>query len=126
MHPSREYDDAKNLSSEIGAELELIDAEDILQNQQLIENPVDRCYGCKSNIFEKIKNVAQKRNIKHIADGSNADDEGDFRPGLKALKELNIRSPLKEAGLTKRDIRELSRKLNLSTWEKPALACLAT
>ncbi|MFC1557854.1 ATP-dependent sacrificial sulfur transferase LarE [candidate division KSB1 bacterium] len=126
MHPSREYDDAKNLSSEIGAELDLIDAKDIIQNEQLIKNPVDRCYICKSNILKKIKAVAEKRKIKYIADGSNADDSGDFRPGIKALKEHNIRSPLKEAGLTKQEIRELSRRLNLSTWEKPALACLAT
>lgn len=89
-------------------------------------NPINRCYYCKNELFKKLKELAQKKNIQHIVDGTNFDDTDDFRPGLKALKELDIRSPLKEAGLTKKEIRLLSHEMGLPTWNKPALACLAS
>ncbi|HEX2921992.1 MAG TPA: ATP-dependent sacrificial sulfur transferase LarE [Bacteroidales bacterium] len=89
-------------------------------------NPLQRCYLCKKILFNQLIDFAGKNNIKYVVDGSNADDTGDYRPGLRALKELEIRSPLLEAGLTKDEIRALSRKEGLDTWDKPALACLLT
>lgn len=89
-------------------------------------NPLDRCYLCKKNLFTELKEFARKNNVKHVVDGSNADDTSDFRPGMKALEELGIRSPLLEAGLTKEEIRELCRKEGLGIWSKPAMACLLT
>ncbi len=89
-------------------------------------NPPNRCYLCKRHLFEQIINAAEDHNIKHVADGSNMDDNGDYRPGMMAIKELNIKSPLQYAGLYKKDIRALSRELGLSTWNKPSLACLAS
>lgn len=89
-------------------------------------NPPNRCYLCKRRLFEQIISIAEDKNIKHVVDGSNMDDNGDYRPGMEAAKELNIKSPLQYAGLYKKDIRELSRKIGLSTWNKPSLACLAS
>lgn len=89
-------------------------------------NPPDRCYYCKTELYTCIKQAAEKEGLNVVLDGSNADDARDFRPGLRALKELNIRSPLKDAGLTKEEIRHLSFSLNLPTWDKPAFACLAS
>lgn len=90
------------------------------------ENPKDRCYHCKKAIFTEVLRVADRRGMSCVADGSNVDDEGDYRPGLLALKELGIKSPLRDAGLTKADIRALSRKLGLPTWDMPSAACLAS
>ena len=90
------------------------------------ENPVNRCYLCKRMLFNKIKELAAANNIVHIIEGSNLDDNNDYRPGLKALEELGIKSPLKETGLYKKEIRELSRELKLPTWDKPSFACLAS
>ncbi len=90
------------------------------------ENPKDRCYICKYKIFEEIKSIAKQNGIETVVDGTNADDEGDYRPGLKALKELEVVSPLKLSGMTKKEIRDLSKELNLNTWNKPSLACLAS
>ncbi|MHC4662609.1 MAG: ATP-dependent sacrificial sulfur transferase LarE [Planctomycetota bacterium] len=90
------------------------------------ENPPDRCYHCKKELFEKIFKIARGRGIKHIADGSNADDVDDFRPGMRAAAEMGVRQPLREAGLTKEDIRFLSKERGLPTWSKPAMACLAS
>lgn len=90
------------------------------------ENPKDRCYICKYKIFEEIKEQAATRGIHVVLDGTNADDEGDYRPGLKALQELAVVSPLKQCGLTKQEIRELSKDMQLNTWNKPSLACLAS
>ncbi len=90
------------------------------------KNSSQRCYYCKKELFGKLKRLATKRKLQCVLDATNADDAGDFRPGSRALKELGIRSPLKEAGLTKVEIRRLSRKMGLKTWKKPALACLAS
>ena len=89
-------------------------------------NPPNRCYLCKRRLFEQIISIAEENNIKYVADGSNMDDNGDYRPGMEATRELNIKSPLQYAGLYKKDIRELSRKIGLPTWEKPSIACLAS
>ncbi len=124
-YPSREYEDALKIASDIGVKIMIINTKE-MDNPKFIGNPVDRCYFCKTELFENIKNIAEKENFRNFADGSNADDLGDYRPGMKALKEKNIRSPLMEAGLTKNEIRQLSKMLNLPTWDKPALACLSS
>jgi uncharacterized protein len=85
-----------------------------------------RCYYCKKALFNKLKKLARSKKINWVIEGSNSDDSGDYRPGTRALRELGIRSPLKEAGLTKAEIRQASRKMGLKTWNKPAMACLAS
>ncbi len=90
------------------------------------KNPPNRCYICKKDLFGKIMQIAKDNNIKNIIEGSNADDVGDYRPGMQAIKELGIKSPLKYAGLKKDEIRALSKEMGLATWKKPSLACLAT
>ena len=90
------------------------------------DNPPDRCYICKREIFTRIINAAREHGITNVIDGSNLDDLGDYRPGMKALRELGVISPLLQCRFTKSDVRELSRELNLSTWDKPSFACLAS
>ena len=90
------------------------------------KNPPDRCYLCKRELFGKIIRTANDLGIEHVVEGSNMDDGGDYRPGMRAIAELKVKSPLREAGLTKADIRMLSKELGLPTWDKPSLACLAT
>lgn len=124
-YPSREYRKAIETAKIIGARLEIIETNEI-NDPKFVENPVNRCYFCKSELFEKIGEIAQSGKYKNMVDGSNADDLGDHRPGMKALKEKGIRSPLQEAGLTKKEIRELSQELGLPTWDKDALACLSS
>lgn len=92
----------------------------------LAENPPERCYLCKRAIFSRIREIAAGHGFSCVMDGSNLDDAGDYRPGLRALAELGIRSPLREAGLGKADIRALSARLGLPTWDKPSMACLAS
>ena len=94
--------------------------------EEIRYNPIDRCYICKKLLFSHIKKFADKNGFLYIVDGSNADDNGDFRPGLQALEEMGIRSPLMESGLIKHEIRELSQREGLPTWDKPAYACLLT
>jgi uncharacterized protein len=89
-------------------------------------NPVERCYICKKTLFTELIAFASENGFRHVVDGSNADDTKDFRPGLKALSEMNIRSPLLEAGFTKKDIREIALRYKLPFWDKPAMACLLT
>ncbi len=124
-YPSREYKKAVEIASQIGTKIKIIETKEtddiIFKN-----NPVDRCYYCKSELFTNINDIAKNEKLKNMADGSNADDLGDYRPGMKALREKKIRSPLQEAGLTKDEIRKLSKRLNLPTWDKPALACLSS
>ncbi|MBQ7505831.1 MAG: ATP-dependent sacrificial sulfur transferase LarE [Lachnospiraceae bacterium] len=90
------------------------------------KNSPDRCYFCKRKIFSEIKRIAEENGIEYVAEGSNMDDLGDYRPGLRAVEELSVKSPLREAGLYKADIRQLSRAMGLPTWSKPAYACLAS
>jgi uncharacterized protein len=124
-YPSREYDKAKDLANKIGAKLRIINTREI-ENEDFVNNPVNRCYFCKSELFNEITRIAKKENLKNMVDGSNYDDLGDHRPGKKALQELNVRSPLQEAELTKNEIRELSKRFGLPTWNKEELACLSS
>ena len=125
MHSDREIEEAINYAKEFDVE-HIVVSIDNFKVDKFIENNSDRCYHCKREVFKTVKEVASNHNIKHILDGTNLDDLGDFRPGLKALEELDIISPLKECELTKEDIRKLSKEMNLNTYNKPAFACLAT
>ncbi|WP_408955575.1 ATP-dependent sacrificial sulfur transferase LarE [Natroniella sp. ANB-PHB2] len=124
-YPAREFKEAKQLAKEIGIEQVVIISEET-EVDGFANNPPDRCYYCKHELFSKVEEVAKVRNIKYVLDGSNYDDLQDFRPGMKAAEELEVVSPLKEAELTKDDIRELSKRLGLPTWNKPAFACLSS
>ncbi|MDE3057678.1 MAG: ATP-dependent sacrificial sulfur transferase LarE [Bacteroidota bacterium] len=124
-YPSAEYREAAALAKTFGARFMEVRTEetDMLKFK---ENPPDRCYFCKTELFSKLTEVASKEGIPWIADGSISDDAGDFRPGMKAKKENNVRSPLLEAGLSKKEVREISKHLGLPTWDKPSFACLSS
>ncbi|MEK6590293.1 MAG: ATP-dependent sacrificial sulfur transferase LarE [Nitrospinota bacterium] len=124
-YPERELREAERLAGEIGVRHFIIESEE-LNIPHFRENPVNRCYYCKGELFHKLKDIADRYNIKFIADGSNLDDVSDYRPGRKAAEESGVRSPLKEAGFTKDEIRILSREMGLRTWDKPSFACLAS
>ncbi len=117
--------DAERLAAGLGAELRLLEV-DVLADAEIRANPPDRCYHCKRRIFTSLIAVAEAEGLTEIVEGSNLDDDADYRPGKKAIAELGVRSPLREAGLTKQDIRQLARGRGLQNWEKPALACLAS
>lgn len=123
--PRDELESATRMAKEIGAQHLLIDSDE-LDNPDYVANSPQRCYHCKHLRFGKLLEMAQDRGFAHVADGNNVDDLGDHRPGMRAARELGVRSPLKEAALTKADIRALSRKLGLPTWNKPSGACLAS
>lgn len=125
LHPEREYREALAFVQKNGIPHRVIVSEE-LANEKFTENPPHRCYYCKRGLFAQIWETARICGIEHVADGSNLDDLQDYRPGRKALIELGVKSPLCEAGLAKDEIRVLSREMGLSTWDKPALACLAT
>lgn len=125
IHPEKEYKFAVKMAKRLKVKYLTITTNE-LSNPSFIVNPVDRCYYCKKELFTKLQEIANARGIRYVVDGTNYDDQNDFRPGMLALKELGIRSPLKEAMLTKKEIRFLSRKLRLPTWNKPPLACLAS
>ncbi|MDR3172421.1 MAG: ATP-dependent sacrificial sulfur transferase LarE [Treponema sp.] len=124
MLPQRELDCAAALAQQVGIEQVLVQEGEL--DDEVAANPKERCYFCKKIEFGNILEAAKARGIHTVLDGSNMDDLGDYRPGLKALEELHILSPLREAGLTKAEIRELSRRFELPTWDKPAFACLAS
>lgn len=124
-YPEREYLSAKNFANTNRISFQTIISEE-LEVEGFAENPTDRCYLCKTELFSKLIDVAQKYHIKNIIEGSNIDDTGDYRPGLKAITELGIISPLREAQLTKEDIRYLSKEMGLPTWDKPSFACLSS
>lgn len=124
-YPEREFLEARDYAKDMNAKHEVIVSEE-LDIEGFAKNPIDRCYHCKNELFSKIQAVAKEKGYKFVLDGSNLDDIGDFRPGMKAARELGVKSPLKEAGMTKDDIRALSEKLDLPTWNKPAFACLSS
>jgi len=121
--PKWEIEEAKQLAAELGVIYEIIEVPVI---DEIKNNPENRCYLCKKAVFSMIESIAQKEGYHYVIDGTNYDDIGDYRPGLKALEELNVKSPLLECKLTKAEIRSLSKELGLSTWDKPPYACLLT
>jgi uncharacterized protein len=123
--PVRELNEAKSYCLELSVRHEIVVSEE-LEIEGFSHNPKNRCYLCKRELFEKIIKLADKEGFKEVAEGSNLDDNGDYRPGLKAIEELKVKSPLREIGFTKEEIRILSRYLNLPTWDKPSYACLAS
>ncbi|WP_446897305.1 ATP-dependent sacrificial sulfur transferase LarE [Clostridium sp. LBM24168] len=124
-YPKRELNEAKKYAKIIGVKHIIIESEE-LDIKGYAQNPVNRCYYCKKELFSKLTNVAKKNEMDYVMDGSNLDDTGDYRPGMEAAKELGIVSPLKKAGLTKNDIRKFSRDMGLPTWNKPSFACLSS
>lgn len=124
-YPTREFEEAMKIAEAIGARYLVVTTEetDVLKFR---ENPPDRCYFCKTELFGKLDEIAEREGLQWIADGTITDDIGDFRPGMKAKSENNVRSPLLEAGMNKLEVRELSKHLDLPTWDKPAFACLSS
>ena len=123
--PGRETGEAMDFCAAEGIRQILLDPQ-VLDMEEFRSNPPDRCYICKKAIFSLMKERALKEGAAFICEGSNMDDASDYRPGLRAIRELEIRSPLREAGLTKKEIRFLSREMGLPTWDKPSYACLAS
>ena len=123
--PIREQKEASDFCREAGIRQIVIPPEE-LDIDGIRHNPPDRCYHCKHMIFGRIIEAAEQNGIHHVAEGSNTDDTGDYRPGMRAIRELGVLSPLLDAGLSKSDIRALSKELELPTWDKPSFACLAS
>jgi pyridinium-3,5-biscarboxylic acid mononucleotide sulfurtransferase len=123
--PAREMDEARSLAEGLGARHRFVETRE-MENPQYRANPPDRCYHCKHVLFETLLAVAREEGLPQVVEGSNADDRGDYRPGSGAIRDLAIRSPLAEVGLSKDEIRALSRARELPTWNKPAMACLAS
>jgi uncharacterized protein len=124
-YPHEEREEAERLAKLIGAELVIVQTHELDDESYAVNNP-DRCYHCKKTLFRELEPLAEQRSIPFIAYGAITDDLGDFRPGQRAAREFKIQAPLIEAGLGKADIRELSRRLGLPTWNKPAFACLSS
>ncbi len=124
-YPEREMKAAQKIAKEIGIRLETVSTGE-LEIEGYVNNSINRCYFCKSELFDKLKVIAEKYNMGTIVYGAIPDDIGDYRPGMDAAKEMGIRAPLIEADLTKTDIRQASKKWKLKTWDKPAFACLSS
>ena len=123
--PKRERDEAKEFCNSLGIRQVSFESDE-LNIEGFSQNPPNRCYLCKRELFGKMKKIAADEKMAEIAEGSNLDDNGDYRPGLQAVAELGIKSPLRDAGFTKEDIRALSGHLGLPTWDKQSFACLAS
>ena len=123
--PVRELNEAKDFCRAKGIEHIIVESEE-LSIDGFSQNPKNRCYLCKKELFAKIKNIAAERGIAFVAEGSNTDDNGDYRPGLIAVAELEVKSPLREAELSKAEIRQLSKEMGLPTWDKQSFACLSS
>ena len=123
--PARELNEAKAFCESENIEQIIVDSEE-LSIDGFSQNPKNRCYLCKRELFTKILQVAKEHGLAYVAEGSNMDDNGDYRPGLTAVAELGIKSPLREAQLTKAEIRELSKEMGLPTWDKQSFACLSS
>ncbi len=124
-YPQTQLEEAKEVVRMLGVEHHLFHTLE-LEIEGFKENPPNRCYYCKKELYTYLKELAAERGYRTVVDGTNLDDEGDHRPGMKALEELGIRSPLREAGVGKADIRKLSREMSLTTWDKPSFACLSS
>jgi len=124
-YPSSEVEEAKCLAREFDFPLECIHTEELL-HEEFARNAPDRCYHCKAELIGKLQSVARERGLSVVVHGANADDLSDYRPGAKAAAELGARAPLQEVGLTKDEIRSLSKRFGLPTWDKPSYACLAS
>ncbi len=123
--PQGEVDGALSVAQQMGVEVVRVRTHELSNIHFRINNP-DRCYHCKTELFAELQEVAQERGIRWIADGSHADDVGDHRPGMRAGEERGVRSPLREAGMSKADIRELALALGVPNWDKPSFACLSS
>jgi uncharacterized protein len=123
--PKREFDEALALAKEIGFPHFAIEIKEF-DNEDFVKNDPNRCYFCRKGLHERLVFLAQEKGYPYILDGTNASDVGDYRPGMKALREKGVRSPLKEAELTKDEIRALSKEMDLRTWSKPSFACLSS
>lgn len=123
--PARELNEAKKYCQDMGIHHVIVESEE-LKIEGFSKNPPNRCYLCKRELFEKIQEIAKKNSMKEVLEGSNLDDNGDYRPGLIAVAELGIKSPLRQVGFTKKEIRALSKELQLPTWEKQSFACLSS
>lgn len=124
-YPERERREAEQLAGRIGGRHRVIVSEE-LDIPEFKDNPRNRCYYCKHELFAKLRAIADQEGLECVLDGTNIDDRGDHRPGRQAAAEIGVRSPLEEAGFTKQEIRELSRAMDLPTWDKPAFACLSS
>lgn len=125
LTPRAELDDARTLADQLGARHVVLPSDD-LANPGIVANPPDRCYHCKFSRFEALLAVARDEGLAQLLHGENADDAADYRPGSRAAEELGVRAPLREAGLTKAEVRALSRTRGLPNWDRPANACLAS
>lgn len=125
FQPQYEFEDAMDMAKELKARVKVINL-DILAVPEIASNPVNRCYYCKKAIFGAILDAAAEDGYSVVLDGTNASDSAEERPGMKALRELEVRSPLQECGITKAEVRRRSREAGLKTWDRPAYACLAT
>ena len=125
FQPEFEREDARRIASQLGIEMKELGL-DVLADEVIAANPADRCYHCKRRIMRAITEAAKADGYDTICDGTNASDDSDDRPGFAALKELGVRSPLRECGITKDEIRQRARELGLDVWDKPSYACLAT
>ena len=124
-YPEREQQEAQRFAEDLQVRYKVIQTKE-LDDPSFRDNPPERCYFCKKELFSRLKEIAAAEKIPHVCDGFNFEDTFDFRPGFRAAEELEVRSPLKEAGLGKSEIRLLSRMLGLPTWDKPAMACLSS
>ena len=124
-YPTREFQEAIELATTFGSRYRIVNTEET-DNLKFRENPPDRCYFCKTELFGKLGEIAAQEGIQWIADGTIMDDLGDFRPGMRAKSEHEVRSPLLEAEFTKDDVRTLARELGIPTWDKPSFACLSS
>ncbi|MDP2886599.1 MAG: ATP-dependent sacrificial sulfur transferase LarE [Ignavibacteria bacterium] len=124
-YPTREFEEAIQLATSFGSRYRVVNTEET-DNLKFKENPPDRCYFCKTELFGKLNVIAKEEGMRWIADGTILDDLGDFRPGMRAKSEQEVRSPLLEAGFTKSDVRSLARALGIPTWDKPSFACLSS